>query len=133
LGGFGTRDDPFSGEGGREFHKGVDIGAPLGTAVKATADGLVIQAEPTSGGYGRLVVIDHGGGYQTWYAHLLRIEVQVGQEVRRGETVGALGSSGRVTAPHLHYEVHVAGTAMNPYGYMKGSAYEATARRDFPF
>ena len=133
LGGFGTRNDPFAGEGEREFHKGVDIGAPLGTAVKATADGLVIQAEPTSGGYGRLVVIDHGGSYQTWYAHLQRISVQVGQEVRRGETVGALGSSGRVTAPHLHYEVHVGGTAMNPYGYMKGSAYEATAPKDFPF
>jgi murein DD-endopeptidase MepM/ murein hydrolase activator NlpD len=133
LGGFGARNDPFAGEGEREFHKGVDIGAPIGTAVKATADGLVIQAEATSGGYGRLVVIDHGGGYQTWYAHLLRISVQAGQEVRRGETVGELGSSGRVTAPHLHYEVHVGGTPMNPYGYMKGSAYEASARKDFPF
>ena len=59
--------------------------------------------------------------------------VQVGQEVRRGETVGALGNSGRVTAPHLHYEVHVGGTPMNPYGFMKGSAYEASERKDFPF
>jgi murein DD-endopeptidase MepM/ murein hydrolase activator NlpD len=132
LGGFGTRLDPFSGEG-REFHNGVDIGGPTGAAVKATADGLVIQAGATSGGYGRLVVIDHGGGFQTWYAHLLRVSVQVGQEVRRGETVGELGSSGRVTAPHLHYEVHVGGTAVNPYSYMKGSAYEASARKDFPF
>jgi murein DD-endopeptidase MepM/ murein hydrolase activator NlpD len=132
LGGFGARLDPFSGEG-REFHKGVDIGGPTGAAVKATADGIVIQAGATSGGYGRLVVIDHGGGFETWYAHLLRISVQVGQEVRRGETVGALGSSGRVTAPHLHYEVHVGGTPMNPYSYMKGSAYEAAARKDFPF
>jgi murein DD-endopeptidase MepM/ murein hydrolase activator NlpD len=132
LGGFGSRLDPFSGEG-REFHKGVDIGGPIGAAVKATADGIVIQAEGTSGGYGRLVVIDHGGGFETWYAHLLRITVQVGQEVRRGETVGELGNSGRVTAPHLHYEVHVGGTPMNPYSYMKGSAYEASTRKDFPF
>jgi murein DD-endopeptidase MepM/ murein hydrolase activator NlpD len=132
LGGFGTRLDPFSGEG-HEFHKGVDIGGPLGAAVKATADGIVIQAESTSGGYGRLVVIDHGGGFETWYAHLRRITVQVGQEVRRGETVGELGNSGRVTAPHLHYEVHVGGTPMNPYSYMKGSAYEASTRKDFPF
>jgi len=132
LGGFGARLDPFSGEG-REFHKGVDIGGPIGAAVKATADGIVVQAEGTSGGYGRLVVINHGGGYETWYAHLLRITVQVGQEVRRGETVGELGNSGRVTAPHLHYEVHVGGTPMNPYSYMKGSAYEASTRKDFPF
>jgi murein DD-endopeptidase MepM/ murein hydrolase activator NlpD len=132
LGGFGSRLDPFSGEG-HEFHKGVDIGGPIGAAVKATADGIIVQAEGTSGGYGRLVVIDHGGGYQTWYAHLLRITVQVGQEVRRGETVGELGNSGRVTAPHLHYEVHVDGTPMNPYSYMKGSAYEASTRKDFPF
>ncbi len=132
LGGFGSRLDPFSGEG-HEFHKGVDIGGPIGAAVKATADGIVVQAEGTSGGYGRLVVIDHGGGYQTWYAHLLRMTVQVGQEVRRGETVGELGNSGRVTAPHLHYEVHVDGTPMNPYSYMKGSAYESSTRKDFPF
>ena len=133
LGGFGARVDPFSGEGEHEFHKGVDIGGPIGAAVKATADGIVIQADGTSGGYGRLVVIDHGGGYQTWYAHLLRISVQIGQEVRRGETVGELGSSGRVTAPHLHYEVHEGGMPRNPLGFMKGSAYEAAASKDFPF
>jgi murein DD-endopeptidase MepM/ murein hydrolase activator NlpD len=132
LGGFGTRLDPFSGEG-QKFHNGVDIGGPIGARIVATADGLVVQAGATSGGFGRLVVIDHGGGYQTWYAHLLHMTVQVGQEVRRGETVGALGNSGRVTAPHLHYEVHVGGTPMNPYGFMKGSAYESSAGKDFPF
>jgi murein DD-endopeptidase MepM/ murein hydrolase activator NlpD len=133
LGGFGSRNDPFSDEGGHEYHKGVDIGGPVGAAIKAAADGMVIQAGPTSGGFGRLVVVDHGGRYQTWYAHLLRVSVQVGQEVRRGETVGALGSSGRVTAPHLHFEIHDRGRAVNPIGFMKGSAYDASAPKDFPF
>ncbi len=131
-GGFGNRADPFSGEG--EFHTGVDIRATTGTAVHVTADGVVIHAEPTAGGYGRLVVVDHGGGYQTYYAHLSRIYVQVGQEVRRNDVIGAVGSSGRVTAPHLHYEVRIAGGPRNPYPFMK-SAYQtaSAAPKDFPF
>ena len=99
MGGFGNRMNPFSDEGGREFHPGVDISAPTGTPVKATGSGIVIESQYTTGGYGRLVVIDHGGGYRTCYAHLSRLSVQVGQEVHRGETVGLVGSSGRTTAP----------------------------------
>lgn len=132
-GGFGTRMNPFSDEGAREFHPGVDISAPTGVPVKATASGIVIEARYTTGGYGRLVVIDHGGGYQTYYAHLSRIAVQMGQQVHRGETLGAVGSSGRTTAPHLHYEVRVGGNPRNPYNFMKQAVYEASVRKDLPF
>ena len=135
LGGaFGTRQDPFSGEGEREFHKGVDIRAATGERVHVTGDGIVVHAEMTPGGYGRLVIVDHGGGFQTYYAHLSRISAQVGQQVRLGEVVGLVGSSGRVTAPHLHYEVRRGGVAVNPYGFMKTAVYQsASARKDFPF
>jgi murein DD-endopeptidase MepM/ murein hydrolase activator NlpD len=132
TGPFGKRSDPFSEEGA--FHKGVDISVPSGTAVHVTADGMVIQAEMVTGGYGRLVVVDHGGGIQTYYAHLSRIYVHAGQEVRRGDVVAATGSTGRVTAPHLHYEVRVGGTPMNPRRYLSTAAiYQATSRKDFPF
>src|SRR5215475_12562751 len=95
---FATRTDPFSGEGA--FHKGVDISAPAGTTVHSAADGIVITAEMVSGGYGRLVVVDHGGGIQTYYAHLSKISVHAGQTIQRGEQLGLVGSSGRTTAPH---------------------------------
>jgi murein DD-endopeptidase MepM/ murein hydrolase activator NlpD len=132
TGPFGKRSDPFSEEGA--FHKGVDISVPSGTAVHVTADGMVMQAEMVAGGYGRLVVVDHGGGIQTYYAHLSRIYVHAGQEVRRGDVVAATGSTGRVTAPHLHYEVRVGGTPMNPRRYLSTAAiYQATSRKDFPF
>ena len=114
---YGRRTDPFSGEGA--FHKGVDITAPTGTPVRTTADGLVVQAEPVSGGYGRLIVIDHGGGTQTWYAHLSRIGVRAGQEVHRGEIVGSVGSTGRTTAPHLHFEVRQKGVSLDPRTMVK--------------
>ena len=131
MGAFGDRTDPFSGEG--EFHKGVDISAPTGTPVHATANGIVIQAE-TRYGYGRLVVVDHGGGYQTYYAHLSSMYVHVGQEVRRGDPVGAVGSTGRVTAPHLHYEVRIGGTPQNPHRFLTATtAYSQPSKRDFPF
>ncbi len=131
---FGDRADPFSGDGEREFHTGVDIRAAAGTAVSATADGIVVHAQMTPGGYGRLVVVDHGGGYQTCYAHLSRIYVRVGQEVRQGDSVGAVGSTGRVTAPHLHYEVRLGGSPKNPNPFMKSSGYQlASAKKDFPF
>ncbi len=133
MGPFGQRNDPFSGEG--EFHTGVDISALPGTPIRATADGLVIRSE-WFGGYGRLIVIDHGGGIQTYYAHLSRSFVQTGQEVRRGETVGAVGSTGRVTAPHLHYEVRIGGAPVNPYRYLaRAGAVEqaSSSTRDFPF
>ena len=132
TGPFGKRSDPFSDEGA--FHKGVDISVPSGTAVHVTADGMVMQAEMVTGGYGRLVVVDHGGGTQTYYAHLSRIYVHAGQEVRRGDVVAATGSTGRVTAPHLHYEVRVAGTPMNPRRYLSTAAiYQQAPRKDFPF
>lgn len=129
---FGKRSDPFSGEG-TEFHPGVDISAPPGTPVHATGDGFVI-ASGWNGGYGRLVVIDHGSGIQTYYAHLSRIFVQTGAEVRRGESVGEVGSTGRVTAPHLHYEVRVGGAPVNPYLYMRAPSYQqASVHRDILF
>jgi murein DD-endopeptidase MepM/ murein hydrolase activator NlpD len=130
---YGQRLDPFSGEGA--FHKGVDISAASGQSVRATADGIVVHAEWASGGYGRLVVIDHGGGIQTCYAHLSKFYVKAGQEVRRGDTVGAVGSSGRVTAPHLHYEVRMGGAPVNPSLYLAkaGIFQPVPEKKDFPF
>src|ERR1051326_6759774 len=95
MSGFAQRTDPFSGEGA--FHKGVDISAPSGTPLRSAAGGVVVPAEPVPGGYGRLVIVDHGGGVQTYYAHMSKIAVHTGQEVHRGDTLGAVGSSGRVT------------------------------------
>jgi murein DD-endopeptidase MepM/ murein hydrolase activator NlpD len=131
LGSFGARTDPFSGEGA--FHSGVDISAATGTPVHVTADGVIVYAA-TEAGYGRLVVVDHGGGLQTYYAHLSRIFVQTGQTIRRGELVGAAGSSGRATAPHLHYEVRIGGAPVNPYRYLvKAASFRQASRQDFPF
>jgi murein DD-endopeptidase MepM/ murein hydrolase activator NlpD len=131
MSGFAQRTDPFSGEGA--FHKGVDISAPTGTPVRSTADGIVIQAEPVAGGYGRLVRIDHGGDVQTYYAHLSHINVREGQEVRRGDVVGMVGSTGRVTAPHLHYEVRLGGAPVNPYRYLANVGAFREPSKDFPF
>ena len=127
---WGTREDPF--RGGEAFHAGVDISAAVGTPVRVTADGVVVHAE-YSGAYGKLIVVDHGGGLQTFYAHLSRFEVVEGQEVRRGEVIAASGGTGRVTSPHLHYEVREGGRTKNPYPYLARSGYVTTARHDFPF
>jgi murein DD-endopeptidase MepM/ murein hydrolase activator NlpD len=127
---FATRTDPFSGEGA--FHKGVDIKAVTGTPVHVAADGIVVTADPVSGGYGRLVVVDHGGGLQTYYAHLSKIQVHAGQELHRGDTVGLVGSTGRATAPHLHYEVRVGGAPMNPYRYLANSSVYRQSPKDLP-
>jgi len=113
---FGSREDPLSGEGA--IHTGIDISAQTGTPVHVSADGIVIHAE-WAGAYGRLVIVEHSGGYQTYYAHLSRIGVAVGQGVRRGELLGLTGTTGRVTGPHLHYEVRRAGTPINPKPYMR--------------
>lgn len=126
---YGNRSDPFSGTGA--FHAGVDISATTGTPVRSTADGIVTHAE-WSGAYGRLIIVDHGKGYQTYYAHLSRFEVVAGQEVRRGEIVGRSGATGRVTSPHLHYEVRQGGTPVNPYRFLKNALVQ-TASRDLPF
>jgi murein DD-endopeptidase MepM/ murein hydrolase activator NlpD len=132
TGSYGNRIDPFTGEGG-EFHSGVDLSAPIGTPVRATADGVVVFAQ-MDGGYGRLIGVDHGGGTVTYYGHLSKFFVTVGQEVRRGEKIGAVGNTGRVTAPHLHYEVRVNGTPMNPYRYLaNASVYHEPRHSEFPF
>ncbi len=112
---FGSRMDPFSGEGA--FHTGIDISAPMGSDVHASADGTVLSAG-WSGNYGRLVRIDHGNGIETYYGHLSQFLVVPGQEIRKNEVIALSGSSGRATGPHVHYEVRVAGTPVNPIKYL---------------
>jgi murein DD-endopeptidase MepM/ murein hydrolase activator NlpD len=131
IGSFGKRSDPFSGE--QTWHFGVDLSAPIGSPIRAAADGTVVEASYTGGGFGRLVVIDHGEGVRTFYAHLSRIDVIAGQEIRRGEVVGALGRSGRTTAPHLHYEVRLGGQPVNPYSFLSRSNVARAAGKDLPF
>ncbi|HVB33339.1 MAG TPA: M23 family metallopeptidase [Patescibacteria group bacterium] len=113
---FGEREDPFTGE--PAFHPGVDIGAAYGTPVRATADGIVVFAG-VEDGYGREVVIDHGFGISTIYAHLSGFNTQVGDRVDRGEVIGYVGDSGRSTGPHLHYEVRIQNTPVNPWRYLR--------------
>jgi murein DD-endopeptidase MepM/ murein hydrolase activator NlpD len=115
--GFGERIDPLNGEGA--FHSGMDIAAPTGTDVIATADGMVLSAGPESG-YGNAILLDHGNGMTTKYGHLSKIYVLVGQDVKRGQVIGAVGSTGRTTGPHLHYEVQVLDTPVNPAKYLHG-------------
>ncbi len=129
LGAFGRRSDPFSGE--QAFHTGVDISGSIGTPVKATADGVVVSAE-FAARYGRLIVIDHGN-FQTYYAHLSRFDVIAGQEVRRGQIIGAVGMTGRVSGPHLHYEVRQGGVPVNPYNSLARSSVAQAAKPDLPF
>ncbi|MDQ2089044.1 M23 family metallopeptidase [Marimonas arenosa] len=116
--GFGYRRDPKTG--GRRLHKGVDFAGPVGTPLYSTADGVVTHAGWTSG-YGRLVKVQHEFGIETRYAHMSKIRVKVGQRVSRGERIGDMGASGRVTGPHLHYEVRVGGKAVNPMTYIKAA------------
>jgi murein DD-endopeptidase MepM/ murein hydrolase activator NlpD len=132
MDGFGQRSDPFSGEGA--MHTGVDISVPFGTPVKATGDGIVVHAN-WNGGYGRCVIVDHGNGYQTWYAHLSRMYVVEGDEIRKGEVVGAVGVTGRSTGAHLHYEVRIASTPVNPYRFLSRvlTAKSTAIPNDFPF
>jgi murein DD-endopeptidase MepM/ murein hydrolase activator NlpD len=127
---FGSRTDPFSGEGA--VHTGIDLSAVTGTPVHATADGIVARAE-WSGRYGKLVIIDHGHDLQTWYAHLSEMDVIPGQEIRRGGVLGLSGGTGRVTSPHLHYEVRQNGNPMNPSRFLRGAATAMPAEPDFPF
>lgn len=114
--GFGYRTDPVYGGG--ERHGGQDMAAATGTPVFATGDGVVIQAEFKSNGYGNQIVIDHGYGYQTRYAHLSVISVVSGMRIGRGEQIGNVGSTGKSTGPHLHYEVVYRGNRVNPMNYM---------------
>ncbi|HYW96692.1 MAG TPA: M23 family metallopeptidase [Bacteroidales bacterium] len=101
----------------RKMHEGIDLTAPRGTRVYATADGTVIQAALTGGGYGNKIMIDHGFGYETLYGHLYKILVEPGQKVKRGDVIGLVGSTGLSAAPHLHYEVIVNGRKVNPINY----------------
>jgi len=113
--GFGMRRNPFGG--GSQFHYGIDIAGTHGTPVYATANGQVSFAG-YRGGFGNLVIISHGYGFQTYYAHLSGFAVSNGQWVKRGQVIGYMGRSGRATGTHLHYEVHVNGVAVNPYRYL---------------
>jgi murein DD-endopeptidase MepM/ murein hydrolase activator NlpD len=115
---FGFRRDPKTG--GRRMHKGVDFAAGSGTPIYATADGVIVHAGWSSG-YGRLIKIQHEFGIETRYAHLSKMRVNVGQKVSRGDRIGDMGASGRVTGVHLHYEVRVGGEAVNPMIYIKAA------------
>ena len=112
--GYGMRIDPIYKTA--KFHSGMDFSANIGTPVYATGDGVVKKAGWQSG-YGKIIIIDHGFGYQTWYAHLNDYDVRVGQKVVRGEVIGKVGNTGKSTGPHLHYEVHVKGKVVNPVNY----------------
>jgi len=112
---FGMRRDPFNGR--RKMHEGLDIAARTGTAVVATADGIVSSVK-TDPGYGKLVIVDHGYGYRTIYSHNSRYYVKVGQRVRRGERIAAVGNTGRSTGSHVHYEIRLNGVPVNPRKYL---------------
>jgi murein DD-endopeptidase MepM/ murein hydrolase activator NlpD len=108
---FGTRLDPYTAS--RVMHKGLDIANSAGTPIVAPADGTVVFAG-TEGGYGRVLVLDHGFGVKTRYGHLSEIKVKLGEKVKRGQNIAAMGNTGRSTGPHLHYEVRVNGIPENP-------------------
>jgi murein DD-endopeptidase MepM/ murein hydrolase activator NlpD len=113
---FGYRTDPVYGGG--EQHGGQDMAGAVGTPVYATGDGVVVMTEHSRNGYGNQIIIDHGYGYQTRYAHLSLISVVEGMQVRRGEQIGSIGSTGKSTGPHLHYEVVYRDTRVNPMNFM---------------
>lgn len=119
--GYGVRSDPFRGRAA--MHGGIDLAGPVGTEIYATADGVVSRAGWNSGGYGNLVELDHGKGIQTRYGHLSKVLVQPGTRVKRGQLVGLMGSTGRSTGSHLHYEVRIDGKAVNPIPFMQSSEY----------
>ena len=118
---FGMREHPVLG--GRRAHKGVDLAAPTGTPIYASADGIVSKAEWFSS-YGLYVSLEHGGEIQTRYGHMSRLNVYSGQKVKKGEIIGYVGSTGHSTGPHLHYEVRIAGSAVNPIPYMQGGDFK---------
>ena len=116
TGSFGERIDPFNGEGA--FHSGVDIGSNYGQQIIAPADGVVTFAD-FLGGYGKAMMLDHGHGISTRYGHLSGFAATPGQRVHRGDVIGYVGASGRSTGPHLHYEVRINDTPVNPYKYLR--------------
>ncbi len=125
--GFGVRSDPFRNRAA--MHGGIDLAGPVGTPIYATADGVVGRAEWNNGGYGNLVEINHGQGIQTRYGHLSRISANAGQRVRRGELIGYMGSTGRSTGSHHHYEVRIDGRAVNPIPFMQNNDALASLQR----
>lgn len=125
--GFGMRTHPVLG--GRRQHHGIDLAAPTGTPVYATADGIVSRADWYSS-YGLYISVEHGASMQTRYAHLSRLAVAAGDNVKKGDLIGYVGSTGRSTGPHLHYEVRVDGLAVNPIPYMVESEAQMAYARD---
>ncbi len=119
--GYGVRSDPFKGRAA--MHAGIDLAGPIGTPIYATADATVLRAGFNSGGYGNLVELDHGKGITTRYGHMSKIMVSAGQRITRGQQIGLMGSTGRSTGSHLHYEVRIDGRAVNPIPFMKSNDY----------
>jgi murein DD-endopeptidase MepM/ murein hydrolase activator NlpD len=119
--GFGVRSDPFQRRAA--MHPGIDLAGASGTPIYATADGVVLRAGWNSGGYGNLVELDHGKGISTRYGHMSAILVRPGQRVTRGQQIGRMGSTGRSTGSHLHYEVRIDGRPVNPIPFMKSTDY----------
>jgi len=119
--GYGVRSDPFGAGAAR--HMGIDLAGPIGTPIYATADGQVSDSGWNSGGYGNLIKIDHGRGIETRYGHLSKILVSAGTKVKRGQLIAYMGSTGRSTGSHLHYEVRIEGRAVNPVPFMKSTDY----------
>jgi murein DD-endopeptidase MepM/ murein hydrolase activator NlpD len=128
--GFGYRSDPFTKV--KKMHEGMDFTAKTGTPIYATGDGLVAKSDNTASGFGNHIVIRHGFGYETLYAHLSKYKVRAGQRVKRGDVIGYVGSTGRSEGPHLHYEVHKDGKVVNPlnfyYGNISAVEYVAIAQ-----
>ena len=117
---YGCRSDPFRGR--RANHKGLDMAGPIGTPIYATADGIVGRAQ-WLGGYGNYIEINHGNGIQTRYGHMSRLNVEPYQRVKKGDLIGYVGSTGRSTGAHLHYEVRIAGEAVNPIPFMQSNDF----------
>lgn len=114
---YGKRTHPKTGLG--DFHSGIDIASDPGTPVRSTADGIVSYSG-WSGGSGNLVAIEHGFGFSTYYAHNKMLAVKIGQQVKRGDVIGYIGSTGNSTGPHVHYEIWREGKPLNPYAYLEG-------------
>jgi murein DD-endopeptidase MepM/ murein hydrolase activator NlpD len=124
--GYGVRSDPFRGRAA--MHAGIDLAGPIGTAIYATADAIVGRSE-WANGYGNLIELTHGRGIQTRYGHLTRSVVRAGQRVKRGDLIGYMGSTGRSTGSHLHYEVRIDGKAVNPVPFMEAGDYLLAVQR----
>jgi murein DD-endopeptidase MepM/ murein hydrolase activator NlpD len=125
--GYGYRSDPFQGRAA--MHAGIDLAGAVGTPIYATADGIITDAGYNSGGYGNLIKIDHGRGIETRYGHLSKMAVYAGQRVKRGDMIGRMGSTGRSTGSHLHYEVRIDGRPVNPVPFMKATDYLVAMQR----